>query len=224
MEMTNLNQMKMTNLNQMKMTKINLMEMTNLNQMMMKKILQMGMKKINLMKMTNLNQMKMTNLKQMKMTKINMMEMTNLNQMLMTTLNLMRMTKMNPKKKYTLDVLKRKDKPMGTFAEEDFSEYNDKNYELGRGKKSKSGTGRLRSSGKSRGSNAHSQKKVKPLPHKPHKDDPKGCGNPICVVIDRRVVRFPSICQYSKFACENSRKNQVNFIQKGDCYDIIDSE
>merc|ERR1712142_1360858 len=214
--------MKMTNLKQMKMTKINLMEMTNLNQMMMKKILQMGMKKINLMKMTNLNQMKMTNLKQMKMTKINLMEMTNLNQMLMTTLNLMRMTKMNQKKKYTLDVLKRKDKPMGTFAEEDFSDYNDKEYNVKRGRKSKSG-GAFRS-GKTRHSKIPLQKKVEPLPHEPHKDDPKGCGNPICVVIDRRVVRFPSICQYSKFACENSRKNQVNFIQKGDCYDIIDSE
>merc|ERR1712142_280898 len=166
--MKKINLMKMTNLNQMKMTKINLMEMTNLNQMMMKKILQMGMKKINLMKMTNLNQMKMTNLKQMKMTKINLMEMTNLNQMLMTTLNLMRMTKMN-QKKYTLDVLKRKDKPMGTFAEEDFSDYNDKEYNVKRGRKQKSG-GAFRS-GKTRHSKIPLQKKVEPLPHEPHKDD-----------------------------------------------------
>merc|ERR1719233_2616952 len=83
--------------------------------------------------------------------------------------------------------------------------------------------GGFRSSRKTRGSKVGMNKKVEPFQHKPYKKDPKGCGNPICVVIDGKPRRFKSLCEYSEFACKNSRKNQMNFIQKGDCYDIIDN-
>ena len=36
--------------------------------------------------------------------------------------------------------------------------------------------------------------------------------------------RFRSICQFVKYASDQNRKNQVNFIQKGDCYDISERE
>ena len=77
---------------------------------------------------------------------------------------------------------------------------------------------------KKRGSTKPIDEKVTPLPHKPAKGDPPGCGNPICTVLDQKPVRFSSFCAYSKEMCQKSRKNQMNFIQKGDCYDIIDSK
>merc|ERR1719402_702145 len=73
-----------------------------------------------------------------------------------------------------------------------------------------------------RSSTKHISKKVKPLPHQPFKDDPQGCGNPICVVLDQKPRRFPSLCQFRKWLLETSRDCQINFIQKGDCYEIID--
>ena len=33
-------------------------------------------------------------------------------------------------------------------------------------------------------------------------------------------MRFRSICQYLSFICDANRKEQMNFLQKGDCYDI----
>ena len=88
-----------------------------------------------------------------------------------------------------------------------------------------------------RGSKVHLSKNPKPLPHKPDKNSPKvslcyisrsqskchvsqGCGNPICVILDKKPVRFSSVCQFVNFLCNNNRRQQVNFIQKGDCYDI----
>merc|ERR550519_272881 len=53
-----------------------------------------------------------------------------------------------------------------------------------------------------------SSKKVKPLPHQPFKDDPQGCGNPICVVLDQKPRRFPSLCQFRKWLLETSRDGQ----------------
>merc|ERR1719402_1660506 len=73
-----------------------------------------------------------------------------------------------------------------------------------------------------RSSTKNISKKVKPLPHQPFKDDPQGCGNPICVVLDQKPRRFPSLCQFRKWLLETSRDCQINFIQKGDCYEIID--
>merc|ERR1712055_658270 len=73
-----------------------------------------------------------------------------------------------------------------------------------------------------RGSSQPTSKKVKPLPHQPFKEDPKGCGNPICVVLDQKPRRFPSLCQFRKWLLDTSRDCQINYIQKGDCYEIID--
>merc|ERR1719430_2685613 len=136
----------------------------------------------------------------------------------------------DPKEDITLDNFKRKKRHWVYLGDEAFDATNDPEgkfkktkAELKKAKKKRPRGGGFRSSGKSRGSKVDLSKKVKPFPHKPSEKDPKGCGNPICVVIDRKPRRFKSICEYSKFACENSRKNQMNFIQKGDCYDIIDN-
>merc|ERR1719402_150058 len=75
-----------------------------------------------------------------------------------------------------------------------------------------------------RSSTKNISKKVKPLPHQPFKDDPQGCGNPICVVLDQKPRRFPSLCQFRKWLLETSRDCQINYIQKGDCYEIIDGD
>jgi len=75
-----------------------------------------------------------------------------------------------------------------------------------------------------RGSTEPVTKKVKPLPHLPFKEDPKGCGNPICVVLDQKPRRFPSLCQFRKWLLDTSRDCQINYIQKGDCYEIIDGD
>merc|ERR1719402_1093920 len=75
---------------------------------------------------------------------------------------------------------------------------------------------------KKRGSTQAPSKKVKPLPHQPFKEDPKGCGNPICVVLDQKPRRFPSLCQFRKWLLDTSRDCRINYIQKGDCYEIID--
>ena len=48
----------------------------------------------------------------------------------------------------------------------------------------------------------------------------QGCGNPLCVIIDRKPMRFLSVCEFVNYVSINQRKQQVNFIQKGDCYDI----
>ena len=42
----------------------------------------------------------------------------------------------------------------------------------------------------------------------------------MCVVIDTKPRRFRSLCQFILFVSESNRKSQVNFLQKGDCYDI----
>ncbi|XP_023334540.1 uncharacterized protein LOC111706022 [Eurytemora carolleeae] len=75
----------------------------------------------------------------------------------------------------------------------------------------------------SRASNAKTQTQVKPFPHKPKKDDPQGCGNPVCVIIDSKPRRFKSLCEFKSFLQTENRLSQVNFVQKGDCYDIIDN-
>merc|ERR1719233_257912 len=121
-------------------------------------------------------------------------------------------------------LLNRPEKPVGTLSDDDYLGHNDKNYDFNAQKTQKS-FGHFRSaSPKSRGSKVKVNTQPKSIPHKPSADDPPGCGNPICVVIDRKPMRFRSICEYSKWACDNSRKNQMNFIQKGDCYDIIDNK
>merc|ERR1712179_525707 len=76
--------------------------------------------------------------------------------------------------------------------------------------------------GPNRGSKEKIQKEVKKWEKNPEDEDyaKLGCGNPICVVIDRRPVRYHSLCHFNKEI--GLRGSQVNFIQKGNCYDIID--
>jgi len=76
---------------------------------------------------------------------------------------------------------------------------------------------------KVRGSKVKIQKRVVPYPHRPTPTEPKGCGNPVCVILDKKPMRFTSVCQLVRSLITNNRRNQVNFIQKGDCYDIIDN-
>merc|ERR1719244_249530 len=63
-----------------------------------------------------------------------------------------------------------------------------------------------------------------PLKHKPTEEEPKGCGNPVCVVVDKKPRRFRSLCAFNKFLSEDRPGDQVNFVQKGDCYDIIEND
>jgi len=76
--------------------------------------------------------------------------------------------------------------------------------------------------GPNRGSSKPSQKTVKEW--KKDELDPgyakMGCGNPICVLLDRRPVRFHSLCHFNREVA--ARGAQVNYIQKGECYDIMD--
>eukprot|EP00091_Calanus_sinicus_P000567 TRINITY_DN1049_c0_g1_i5.p1 TRINITY_DN1049_c0_g1~~TRINITY_DN1049_c0_g1_i5.p1 ORF type:complete len:322 (-),score=49.90 TRINITY_DN1049_c0_g1_i5:820-1785(-) len=120
--------------------------------------------------------------------------------------------------------LLRTQKVLGTLSDQQHTGVTDKTYPVKKQKKIKKSRGVFRSNKRPRGSRVSPQSRVKPLPHQPHGDDPQGCGNPICVVIDRKSVRFASICKYTQFCIEQSRANQMNFIQKGDCYDIIDND
>merc|ERR1711915_292808 len=49
----------------------------------------------------------------------------------------------------------------------------------------------------------------------------KGCGNPVCVVVDKRPMRFQSMCDMALYMQSNNRMSQMNYVQKGDCYSII---
>merc|ERR1711974_78836 len=125
-----------------------------------------------------------------------------------------------------LDALQRMPRTMGEIASDDFLGVERRQYNVTKdGGVSGGGGGMFRSSGglKSRGHFTHINKDPDPLPHQPHPEDPKGCGNPLCVVLDRKVYRFPSLCTYSSHICNENRKDQMNFIQKGDCYDISEN-
>merc|ERR1711915_667350 len=73
--------------------------------------------------------------------------------------------------------------------------------------------------------NAETPKHVEPFPHEEFMDEEgMGCGNPVCVIIDAKPRRFRSLCQMAKFLRMNNRAEKyINFVQKGDCYDIIDN-
>merc|ERR1719431_351806 len=66
----------------------------------------------------------------------------------------------------------------------------------------------------------------KPFAHqaRSEKEEPKGCGNPVCVVIDRKPRRFESLSSFNRFMGEERPGDQINFVQKGDCYDIIEND
>jgi len=55
----------------------------------------------------------------------------------------------------------------------------------------------------------------------PLKEKDMGCGYPVCVVLDKRPMRFKSICALIGHLSIENRLKQMNYIQKGDCYDII---
>jgi len=74
--------------------------------------------------------------------------------------------------------------------------------------------------GADRGGKEELQKKVKVLPHEPDPKEVPGCGNPVCVVLDNKPQRFKSLCALNRKLSE--RSDQVNYVQKGDCYSIID--
>jgi len=57
--------------------------------------------------------------------------------------------------------------------------------------------------------------------HQPHKKDPPGCGNPICVLIDARPERFKSMCQFVHYLEDNNLHRRMFHIQKGDCLNAI---
>ena len=136
---------------------------------------------------------------------------------------------------------------LGNIADDEWLGMNDKTYNVTADKGG--GLFSFRSNGlKSRGFFNDINKSPTPLPHNPSTSAPKvsqgwgdvqGCGNPICVVLDRKVFRFPSLCAYARsstantsttntstiprYICDENRKEQMNFIQKGDCYDISET-
>ena len=121
-----------------------------------------------------------------------------------------------------LSFLYRKHRNMGTTEDPDWNwSALDKKREAMKKRKGSI----FRSSGvKSRGSTKRLQLHPEPFPHQAQDDAPKGCGNPLCVIIDRKPMRFHSLCEFVNYLVLNNRKQQVNFIQKGDCYDIIDNK
>ena len=52
--------------------------------------------------------------------------------------------------------------------------------------------------------------------HQEYKDE-KGCGYPICVLIDAKPVRFRSLCRFMKFIKEENLEFRMFHFQKGDC-------
>ena len=60
---------------------------------------------------------------------------------------------------------------------------------------------------------------VKRWPMESGPDDPKGCGYPVCALIDAKPKRFKSICHMVQHMKENGFFQQVLHFQKGDCAD-----
>merc|ERR1712142_1259818 len=70
----------------------------------------------------------------------------------------------------TKNLLKRKEKPVGTLADEEFNKFNDKDYKFTEQNKQIKSFGAFRTAGRRRGSMVSLSTKVKPLPHQPQKD------------------------------------------------------
>ena len=49
--------------------------------------------------------------------------------------------------------------------------------------------------------------------------EPKGCGFPVCAVVDMRTKRFKSMCAFVAWMREEGRVRQVIEVQKGGCED-----
>jgi len=121
--------------------------------------------------------------------------------------------------------LERAENFLGTIPDTDWTQIEDKVYNYNMNNKVEKSTGIFRQEpGASRGSEKHRAINVKPWPHKPKNGAPPGCGNPVCVIIDKKPRRFQSVCDMAKFMKTNSRCEQINFAQKGDCYQIIDTK
>ena len=80
-----------------------------------------------------------------------------------------------------------------------------------------------------RGSRSKALRRVKHLkqeldrwPHKEeiHKEDPPGCGFPVCVDVDMRPKRFESMCRFVKWLKENGHERRIFAVQKGGCEDV----
>ena len=53
-----------------------------------------------------------------------------------------------------------------------------------------------------------------------NKEDPAGCGFPICVDVDMRPKRFESMCSFTKWMIENGHERRIFEVQKGGCEDV----
>ena len=53
-----------------------------------------------------------------------------------------------------------------------------------------------------------------------HKDDPEGCGFPICVDVDMKPKRFESMCRFVKWMKDQGHERRIFVIQKGGCEDV----
>ena len=53
-----------------------------------------------------------------------------------------------------------------------------------------------------------------------NKEDPDGCGFPICVDVDMRPKRFESMCSFTKWMKENGHERRIFEVQKGGCEDV----
>ena len=54
---------------------------------------------------------------------------------------------------------------------------------------------------------------------RPDKEDPPGCGFPVCAMIDMKPKRFKSLCRLVEYMKEKNMFRRVLHIQKGDCAD-----
>ena len=68
----------------------------------------------------------------------------------------------------------------------------------------------------------HLKQELNRWPHKEgvHKEDPPGCGFPICVDVDMRPKRFESMCRFVKWLKENGHERRIFAVQKGGCEDV----
>ena len=65
------------------------------------------------------------------------------------------------------------------------------------------------------------KRKVARFPYKEgiQRDEPDGCGRPVCALIDTRPMRFSSLCQLVKTMSDEGHYHRILHVQKGDCAD-----
>ncbi len=52
-----------------------------------------------------------------------------------------------------------------------------------------------------------------------HRDEARGCGPPICAIVDMRPKRFKSMCSLIKWMKQEGHYRRVFEVQKGSCED-----